>query len=287
MDWLCKIVMIMNRRKHVAGRLQRSSRVPYKSPSMKATTFSQTFSSLLPKPNNLATTLLAMRKSQRSLNKLIVDLSQAPVRPNICAGCNHVFEYPQGAPWSETFQLVCEHSKTCLIGIRQDNAMRRRELTLTLFMSCSEAEEATHTDSEGTSPTVPCEDTPPPMAKRARAVTHSSAVAGSLRRIKKNVMDKGARRQLIESDSWARNATAKSVECRGCGRTIKLDKRSDYYPGLWHKHRNKCPAIRRMEDAGKRTKVWLMVLFYNRLDVLDRRRKQERWLRGGARDLQR
>lgn len=199
-----------------------------------------------------------MRRSRRTLKELVLELSQAPGRPNICAQCNYVFNYPKDAPWSEAFQIVCEHWKMCLTKIKSGCRIYNCDLMLTLFMTCSgevtasRGEEVTNVDSGSPSPTVASEDTPPP-AKRTRTTSQSSA--GPSRKRKKNVMDKGSRRQLIESDPWARNTTSKSVECKGCGRTIKLDKRSDYYPGLWHKHRNKCPAIHRLESAEKRSKV--------------------------------
>lgn len=74
-------------------------------------------------------------------------------------------------------------------------------------------------------------------------------------------MDEETRRWLIERDSWGRNATSKSVECRGCEKTIKLDKRSQYYPGLWLKHRDKCPDIRRLEARQGMAKVRKRVVF--------------------------
>ncbi|KAF9457615.1 hypothetical protein BDZ94DRAFT_1272695 [Collybia nuda] len=110
----------------------------------------------------------------------------------------------------------------------------------------------TTTDRGNYSPCTELEEASP-LRKRKRSGSQSAVGPSRIR--KKNVMDKGTRRQLIERDAWANNATPKSVECKGCGRTIKLDKRSDYYPGLWHKHRNKCPAIRRVENSRIKQKV--------------------------------
>jgi hypothetical protein len=69
------------------------------------------------------------------------------------------------------------------------------------------------------------------------------------------MMDETERKALIESDCWAGDVTAVSVECKGCGKTVSLDKRSMYYPGLWIKHRSKCPGIRRLEGRTAKLEV--------------------------------
>lgn len=63
------------------------------------------------------------------------------------------------------------------------------------------------------------------------------------------MMDETERKAFIESDVWAGDVTAVSVECKGCGKTVSLDKRSMYYPGLWIKHRSKCPGIKHLEGG--------------------------------------
>jgi hypothetical protein len=55
------------------------------------------------------------------------------------------------------------------------------------------------------------------------------------------------RKQGLEEDEYAEDVKPKSVKCRGCQHTLKLDDRSRYYPELWIKHRGKCRAIRKME----------------------------------------
>lgn len=60
---------------------------------------------------------------------------------------------------------------------------------------------------------------------------------------KKNMMDESARRRLLELDEWALKVRPTSVVCKACRRVISLDKRSRYYPGLWIKHREKCPKV--------------------------------------------
>lgn len=55
------------------------------------------------------------------------------------------------------------------------------------------------------------------------------------------------RKKELEEDEYAENVTATSVTCIGCRKPISLDKRSRYYPGLWIKHKNKCPDVDRLK----------------------------------------
>ncbi|KAG1866916.1 hypothetical protein F4604DRAFT_1778151 [Suillus subluteus] len=55
------------------------------------------------------------------------------------------------------------------------------------------------------------------------------------------------RKEELENDEYTQDVQPTSVWCRGCQKAISLDKRSRYYPGLWVKHRGKCPGILKME----------------------------------------
>ncbi|KAJ8584626.1 hypothetical protein M405DRAFT_866063 [Rhizopogon salebrosus TDB-379] len=57
------------------------------------------------------------------------------------------------------------------------------------------------------------------------------------------------RKQELENDEYCSDVQPTSVICRGCEKDISLDKRSRYYPGLWRKHKQKCPGIQRMEKG--------------------------------------
>ncbi|KIJ21186.1 hypothetical protein PAXINDRAFT_96055 [Paxillus involutus ATCC 200175] len=57
------------------------------------------------------------------------------------------------------------------------------------------------------------------------------------------------RKLELEEDEYTSDVTATSVICVGCHKPISLDKRSRYYPGLWLKHRGKCPDIEKLERA--------------------------------------
>ncbi|KAF7372139.1 hypothetical protein MVEN_00072800 [Mycena venus] len=66
---------------------------------------------------------------------------------------------------------------------------------------------------------------------------------------KKTARSEAERREALEADEWTLQVKPLQVVCRGCGRTIKLDRRSRYYPGLWEKHRNKCKHVREMQET--------------------------------------
>jgi hypothetical protein len=51
------------------------------------------------------------------------------------------------------------------------------------------------------------------------------------------------RKQGLDNDKYAEDAQPKSIKSRGCHKTIKLDNRYRYYPGLWLSHRKICKGI--------------------------------------------
>ncbi|KAF8873149.1 hypothetical protein BD779DRAFT_1477162 [Infundibulicybe gibba] len=59
----------------------------------------------------------------------------------------------------------------------------------------------------------------------------------------RKVMDKAARIDYLRKDRWTVGVMATTVQCAGCGKTVRLDGRSEYYPGLWDKHKGKCKGI--------------------------------------------
>ncbi|KAG2749011.1 hypothetical protein P692DRAFT_201805410 [Suillus brevipes Sb2] len=59
------------------------------------------------------------------------------------------------------------------------------------------------------------------------------------------------RKRDLEEDEYAETFTTRWVQCRGCHHTLKTDKRYNYYPGLWIKHRELCKGIRKMEREKK------------------------------------
>ncbi|KAJ7838973.1 hypothetical protein B0H13DRAFT_2367086 [Mycena leptocephala] len=92
----------------------------------------------------------------------------------------------------------------------------------------------------------------PPTATPRRTATRSSnataqhtATAPPLHGRKKNgARTVAQRRTVLEADPWTTTVAPHHVVCRGCKRTIRLDGRSLYYPGLWEKHRERCEKVK-------------------------------------------
>ncbi|KAJ6573414.1 hypothetical protein DFH09DRAFT_1277053, partial [Mycena vulgaris] len=63
-------------------------------------------------------------------------------------------------------------------------------------------------------------------------------------RKKKSAHTEEQRKAALEADPWTLKVEFTKLVCRGCGRTIRLDGRSRYYPGLWWKHREHCEHVR-------------------------------------------
>ncbi|KAH0578201.1 hypothetical protein H2248_004076 [Termitomyces sp. 'cryptogamus'] len=72
-------------------------------------------------------------------------------------------------------------------------------------------------------------------------------------------MDPLAQKAILSNGRWAVNVEAYHVDCKGCGKTIKLDVRyGEYYRSNWTKHRNSCKVIletieRELETTRTRT----------------------------------
>ncbi|KAJ7479598.1 hypothetical protein FB451DRAFT_162534 [Mycena latifolia] len=62
--------------------------------------------------------------------------------------------------------------------------------------------------------------------------------------VKKSCYSESERKMALEADSWTLVVEPTQVVCRGCGKTIKLDQRSRYFPGLWRKHRERCAGVK-------------------------------------------
>jgi hypothetical protein len=133
------------------------------------------------------------------------------------AGCPVVVVYEVGTDWRTFSCLIDDHARVCKGGPYglansppRPNALR------------------------------------PPRPAPARRGTHSGnrdkAIANRKQRKKEH-----QRKQELDEDEYTEDVKPKSVKCRGCQQTLKLDKRSRYYPGLWLKHRKKCRSIRKME----------------------------------------
>ncbi|KAF9261316.1 hypothetical protein L218DRAFT_502421 [Marasmius fiardii PR-910] len=86
--------------------------------------------------------------------------------------------------------------------------------------------------------------------------------AGKSSRKRKDTFDREEiRKAKLENDPWSDKTrlTAKSVFCLGCRRDIKLDRRNDYYPGLWLKHRGLCRGIARARARARKSVAGISV----------------------------
>lgn len=89
-----------------------------------------------------------------------------------------------------------------------------------------------------------------PSARSTRSLsslsTHTPTSLAAEHTGKKSSRSEGERRRTLEDDEWTMRVTPHEVVCRGCRRSIKLDRRSRYYPGLWEKHRDRCEHVAKM-----------------------------------------
>lgn len=161
-----------------------------------------------------------------------------------CGKCCAVIEYDQGTEWGVVSGLVNEHVKACPMKPHASPAHMARTPT-------------SPPDTEIALPLVAPEQH-----------SSSNSVAESVGSQNNHCISTGCERKRrtleqrkleLEQDEYAENITTKSVICGGCHKEISLDKRSDYYPGLWLKHRRKCPRIEKLEvsksSAGKQGNI--------------------------------
>jgi hypothetical protein len=163
-------------------------------------------------------------------------------------GCSTIFVYAVDTDWPTVSRLISEHSLVCKGGF----------YTLSNSLPRADTHDTQHAPSS------------PPLAPESLGVENSHcddevSVRGCKRKRKedeytedvqpKSVKSRGCKRrrkederkQGLEEDEYTEDVQPKSVKCRGCQKAIRLDKRSRYYPGLWVKHRGKCPGIRKIE----------------------------------------
>ncbi|KAG8221160.1 hypothetical protein J3R82DRAFT_2711 [Butyriboletus roseoflavus] len=156
-----------------------------------------------------------------------------------CGRCYAVIEYDRGTEWSVINELVNVHWEAC------PGKLHARPAGMA------------HT------PTSPPDTTivlPQPIGSNQQS--SSNLVAESVNSLNNTWISAGCERKRrtldqrkleLEQDEYAKNVTTKSVVCGGCHKEISLDKRSKYYPGLWLKHKGKCPSIEKLERAKARS----------------------------------
>lgn len=148
-----------------------------------------------------------------------------------CGRCYAVIEYDQGAEWCVVSKLVNEHWKACP---GKPHAWPTR-------MACTPTSPPDTTIA--LPPSVSLKEHSGPFAESVGSPNNTWISPGCER--KRRTLEQ--RKWELEQDEYAKNITMKSVVCGGCHKEISLDKRSKYYPGLWLKHRGKCPSIEKLE----------------------------------------
>ncbi|KAI5987124.1 hypothetical protein EDD15DRAFT_1511764 [Pisolithus albus] len=176
--------------------------------------------------------------------------SHSKLRRIPCGRCKAVIQHDSRAPWSVVSRLVAMHWEACP---GSPHVLLTKLPPLTL----------------GIQPTPPRPTTPPialsaaPAHNTTQSVSKrndsqrdfsgptrnpSSTTAAGWERKRKT---EEQRKRELEEDEFTADVTVTSVTCVGCGKQISLDKRSRYYPGLWVKHRNKCPDVEKIKRVAK------------------------------------
>ncbi|KAI6041869.1 hypothetical protein EDC04DRAFT_2545110, partial [Pisolithus marmoratus] len=160
-----------------------------------------------------------------------------------CGRCKAVIQHDSRAPWSVVNKLVSMHWEACpgsphvLLGKLPPPTSGTHPIPL--GPSTSSIVSSATPATQGTSKR---NDDQRNFSGPTRN-TSSTTAAGWERKRKTEEQ----RKRELEEDEFTTNVTVTSVTCVGCNKSISLDKRSRYYPGLWVKHRNKCPDVQRLK----------------------------------------
>ncbi|KIJ65370.1 hypothetical protein HYDPIDRAFT_187193 [Hydnomerulius pinastri MD-312] len=160
------------------------------------------------------------------------------VRHIPCGRCDAVIEHDSRARWSMVNNLVNRHWEVCP---GKPHVPPARAPQLARAPSPSAWVPIALSATAG-----PDQSRTPEPSGELPAVQKTTWVTSGWERKRKTEVQ---RKLELEEDQYASNVTATSVVCLGCHKEISLDKRSRYYPGLWIKHRGKCPDIEKLERA--------------------------------------
>lgn len=153
--------------------------------------------------------------------------SHSKLRRIPCGRCKAVIQHDSRAPWSVVSKLVAMH-----LGIQPTPP---GPTTPPIALSAAPAHNTIQNASKRN-------DSQRDFSGPTR--NPSSTTAAGWERKRKT---EEQRKRELEEDEFTADVTVTSVTCVGCGKQISLDKRSRYYPGLWVKHRNKCPDVEKIK----------------------------------------
>ncbi|KAJ7458713.1 hypothetical protein B0H11DRAFT_2317802 [Mycena galericulata] len=171
-------------------------------------------------------------------------------------GCTHVFRYQGQNPFDAISKLLKEHRPHCVgrnYGATQVCAANSQLMKQSDQGAYGVSARTPRLDYSRAVHEVQGNPLPEPskdLCRRtgSRQAVSADAMQDAKGKARKTVRTVGERKSLLENDPWIGLVDVARVVCRGCGEEISLDKRSMYYPGLWEKHRGRCPQIK----AGER-----------------------------------
>jgi len=159
-----------------------------------------------------------------------------------CGRCYAAIEYDRGAGWNVVSELVNEHWEAC-----------PRKPHARLAHMAGTPNYSPHTVIALPPPVAPEQRSSANPAVESVGSPNNPRISSGCERKRRTIEQ---RKLELEQDEYAKNITTKSVVCGGCRKEISLDKRSKYYPGLWLKHRRKCPSIEKLEVSEGQLKIW-------------------------------
>ncbi|KAG2118499.1 hypothetical protein BD769DRAFT_1641760 [Suillus cothurnatus] len=143
--------------------------------------------------------------------------------------CPAAFVYAVGTDWPTVSRLINDHALVCKGG---------------LYVLANSPPRADKDDPQYAL-------SPAQLVPKSSGINNCNRDDEVIASISKRRKKEDQRKQELEDDEYTEDVQPKSVRCRGCQKAISLDKRSRYYPGLWVKHRGKCPRILKLETDKK------------------------------------
>jgi hypothetical protein len=161
-----------------------------------------------------------------------------------CNRRGHTYAYQEGTPWNHISSTIDQHERVCpnITSEPMTKGVVRKEVTAPPSATVAPVARMLETQTGRRKGAFHVAGKMKGNHRRGRKAKRAPMVSW-----KKHTMDEGIRKRSLENDDWSLDVTPTSVKCCACGRTVSLDKRSRYYPGLWLKHRGKCMEIKRLE----------------------------------------
>ncbi|KAJ7624502.1 hypothetical protein FB45DRAFT_1060788 [Roridomyces roridus] len=208
-------------------------------------------------------------------------LDDLPPFSNACGrGCGHIFQFTGPDLLGSISTLVSKHSRSCpargyrladsgiiprptlndshvhpaSVSDEEERFLNARDVSPSPSPSASTSSVVTASTS-ASSRRATSSKKPGNLPTRSRPRPRLRTSSGATKR--KSSRTENERRAELTSDPFVvpGTVTPHEVGCAGCERTIKLDKRSRYYPGLWEKHRDRCPEVQVLKRGQEQSLV--------------------------------